>query len=319
MSYIVKPEYMRDIVTFGESYMNGLWDVEDLEELLYQMTMDKTIHKMAARRIVDDKDPIKTHYDIGNDLYQTMLGSTMCYSAGRWEPGDNLDTAQRRKLGNIVEKLDLKPGMTVLDLGCGWGAFGKYCQEQGLGVNVVGVTLSEEQVKIAGQYGRVYLCDYREAEGQYDRVISLGMLEHVTHKHYREYFQTVARCLRPNGIHLYEVTAHNVSHTLFNPWINKYIFPGAMLPSLAQLSKASERLFVTEDVENFGLGYIPTLRQWWANCELARNWLGWRYDEKFWRMWKLYLLWSVVPFRTRDYQHYQVVQTMNRQDQPRRI
>ena len=313
----IDSEYKTDLIRFGEAYVDGLWDADDLEETLYEMSLSKELHRMWPRRIVIEADPMEIHYNLGNDLYQVMLGETLCYSAGRWEDGDDLDSAQRRKFANIVEKLELEPGMRVLDLGCGWGAFAKYCVEQDLGLSILGVTLSTEQTKIAADYCTVRICDYREADGEFDRVISLGMLEHVGHEHYREYFQTVDRCLKPDGIHLYEVTSHNVSHTRFNPWINKYIFPDGMLPSLSQLSRASERLFVTEDVDNFGLGYIPTLRSWWANCERARNWLP--YDERFWRMWKLYLLWSVVPFRTRDYQHYQVVQTKKRARQPRRV
>ena len=272
---LIDSQYTTDIIRFGEAYVEGLWDAEPLEDHLYEMSLNKELHRMATRRIETPADPMEIHYNLGNELYRNMLGSTWCYSAARWQDGDDLDTAQGRKFANIVEKLELEPGMRILDLGCGWGAFGQYCKWERLGVNVDGVTLSTEQAKIAGRYSTVFLCDYRDfaTAAPYDRVISLGMLEHVGHEHYREYFQAVDRYLKPDGIHLYEVTAHNVSHTFFNPWIRKYIFPDGMLPSLAQLSRASERLFVTEDVENFGPQYIETLRAWWANCERARNWL----------------------------------------------
>ncbi len=320
----IDKKHCTDMLAFGESYMNGLWDAEDLEETLFQMIRDRTIHKMSMRRVDFDRDTLMdVHYNLGNDLFEAITGPSLCYTSGRWEmPGDTLEIAQRRKFANIVQKLELKSGMTVLDIGCGWGAFGKYCNGQGLDVSVTGVTLSEEQAKVAGRYCHVHIRDYRDAPahwrtGQYDRVISLGMLEHVGCDQYREYHQAVHRYLKPDGIHLLEVTGHNASHRMFNPWINKYIAPGGMLPSLAQLCKASERLFVIEDIENYALHYVPTLRAWWKNICEAKD--RFDYDERFWRMWEFYLLGSAAALRSRHFQHYQIIQTKGRLNPPKRV
>ena len=308
-------------MTFGEAYMHGLWDVPDLEDTLFEMMRNKTMHKMLMRRVNTNRSSIDVHYDLDNQLYEKMLGSTLCYSAARWEFANDLDIAQTHKLAVVVEKLELEPGMRVLDLGCGWGVFGKYCKDQELDVEVDGVTLSTEQAKVASRYCRVFVQDYREPASlhEYDRVISIGMLEHVGHENYREYFEAVHRYLKPDGIHLFECSAHNASHKTFNPWIRRYIFPDGMLPSLAQLCRASERLFTIEDVENFGMNYIKTCRAWWENCERAKEELSDHYDKTFWRMWKFYLLGSAAAFRSRDFQHYQVVMTKGRLEQPKRV
>ncbi len=316
MSNIAK-QFMGDMVSFGDAYIAGLWEADDLERTLFEMIQEKAFLKMARPRPVngDDRDVIATHYDLGNDLFRAMLGETMAYTCAYWKNTNILDVAQRDKMMRVCQKLELKPGMTVLDLGCGFGAFAKYCE--GRGVIVDGITLSERQAEIASLYGRVSVCDYREATGQYDRVISLGLLEHVGHDHYDDYFRTVDRCLRPNGIHLFQTIAHNATHAMINPWIDKHIFPNAQLPSLSQLCQISERIFTVEDVENFGPDYAKTCRAWWQNCERERPTLN--YSAEFWRMWKLYLLFSAATFRNRGFQLYQVVQTKRRLVQPKRV
>lgn len=330
MSQFVDPAHLIDMLTFGESYMDGLWDVDDLEEHLFQMSRERVFQKMMRPRRVEQApvnlhsrekslEVITTHYDLGNDLFAAMCGETLAYTCGYWKQADNLDDAQRAKLALVAEKIELEPGMKVLDLGCGFGAFAKWIQETPRynGVEVHGITLSQEQAKVARQYGPVEVCDYRDAKGKYDRVISLGLMEHIGYLNYRSYFKTVKRCLNEDGIHLFQTIGHGVSHKTFNPWINKYIFPHGMLPSLTQLCEASERLFTIEDVENFGPDYAKTCRAWWENCDAARSQLP--YDDRFWRMWKFYLLFSAAGFRNREFQLYQVVQTQRRLTQPRRV
>ena len=266
MSHIAD-EYKKNIITFTESYAKGKWDVKDLEDFLFQMMRDKTLRRMWMARYETNEDSMDAHYNLGNDLFEAMLGHSMCYSAARWQFANDLDMAQTHKLKVLVEKLELRPGMSVLDIGCGWGTFAKYCQEADVKVYVDQITLSKEQAKVAKHYSPVRICDYRKATGSYDRVISIGMLEHVGHENYKDYFRTVDRCLKPDGIHIFEFSANNVRHKVFNSWIKKHIFPDGYLPSLAEVLEASERLFIIEDVENFGLDYIKTCRAWWENCE----------------------------------------------------
>lgn len=217
--------------------------------------------------------------------------------------------------------------MTVLDLGCGWGAFAKYIceqQEKGFykGVTVHQITLSEPQARVAEKYGTVEVADYRDAKGQYDAVISIGLFEHVGEKHYKSYMKTVWRCLKPEGIAFIHTNGLAVSHKLFNPWINKYIFPYGMMPSIKQIAEAAERLFIIEDIHNIGTDYIQTLRSWWFNCHQSYTHgplrFSSRYGPKFWRMWKFYLLFSAASFRNRDFQLYHVVLTKKRSQIPPR-
>ncbi len=314
------------MLTFGESYMAGLWDSDDLEETIFEMIQEGAFLKMMRAKQIEPILPskgaevIKRHYDLGNDLFAAMCGPTLSYTCGYWQglKHPDLDLAQAHKMLLVANKIELKPGMSVLDLGCGLGSIAKFYNQIDSGVKVTGVTLSKEQAKIARQFGPVQVCDYSEAEGQYDRVIALGLMEHVGWQGYRKLMRTMARCLKPDGVAFIHTIGRNVSHKIHNPWINKYIFPNSMLPSMSQIAQAAERIFVIEDVHNIGLDYPPTIRAWWANCERAKASLP-QYDETFWRMWKFYLLLGAASFRSRDYQLYHIVLTKRRDRIPARI
>ncbi len=316
----VAERFRTDMLTFGESYMAGLWDSDDLEETIFEMIQEGAFLKMMRAKQIEPILPskgaevIKRHYDLGNDLFAAMCGPTLSYTCAFWRNCVTLDAAQNAKLQLVGRKIELKPGMSVLDLGCGLGAFARHFWD----CDVTGVTLSEEQAKIARTFGPVQVCDYSEAKGQYDRVIALGLMEHVGWQGYRKLMRTMARCLKPDGVAFIHTIGRNVSHKIHNPWINKYIFPNSMLPSMSQIAQAAERIFVIEDVHNIGLDYPPTIRAWWANCERAKASLP-QYDETFWRMWKFYLLLGAASFRSRDYQLYHIVLTKRRDRIPARI
>jgi cyclopropane-fatty-acyl-phospholipid synthase len=256
------------------------------------------------------------HYDIGNSFFQAMLGKRMVYSCGYWREAADLDSAQAAKLDLICRKLDLRPGMRVLDIGCGWGEALKFAAERH-GVHGVGVTVSEEQAQFArelcaGLPVEIRVQDYREVgkgDGgeRFDRIWSIGMFEHVGVKNYRAYFETVRRCLAADGLTLLHTIGGNLSTNHTDPWIAKYIFPNSMIPSAQQLAAASEGLFVIEDWHNFGADYDRTLMAWRANFDAAWPSLRERYGERFQRMWRFYLAASAATFRSRRDQLWQVV------------
>ena len=256
------------------------------------------------------------HYNLGNDLYSAMLGRRLVYSCGYWRgrngaPLEDLDAAQEAKLDLVCRKLGLQPGMRVLDIGCGWGEALKFAAER-YGISGVGVTVSREQAAYARELCQglpieIRLQDYRELDERFDRSFSLGMFEHVGVKNYRTYFEVARRCLGDDGLFLLHTigTNRSVHHT--DPWIGKYIFPNSMLPSAAQITQASEGLFVLEDWHNFGADYDRTLQAWRANVERAWPALDARYDERFRRMWRFYLAGSMATFRARHSQLWQLV------------
>ncbi len=238
------------------------------------------------------------HFDVGNELYKAMLDERMIYTCGYWARANNLEQTQQHKLDLVCRKLDLRKGMKVLDIGCGWGGFAKFAAQQ-YGVEVVGITISQAQVDLATEYCRelpieIRLQDYRALEDKFDAIVSLGMFEHVGHKNYRAYMAIARKCLKNNARFLLHTIGKNSSRPGVDPWIAKYIFPNGETPSMRQISAAIEPYMVIEDVHNFGPDYDLTLMAWfnnfdnaWAN--LKQNYPGKNYTERFYRMWKYYL------------------------------
>jgi cyclopropane-fatty-acyl-phospholipid synthase len=251
------------------------------------------------------------HYNAGNSLYQFMLDRRMTYTCAYWKNAKNLDEAQEAKLDLVCKKIGLKPGMKVLDIGCGFGSFMKFAVEK-YGVTAVGVSVSEEQIKLGME-----LCkglpiefrfqDYREITGKYDRIVSIGMIEAVGYKNFRKFFKVVSEALNDEGLFLLHTIGYHISTTIGDPWIDKYIFPNGLLPSLNQLSRAAERLFIVEDLHNFGADYDKTLMAWHKNFEAHWPELKHNYNQRFYLMWRYYLLQCAGIFRARKGQLWQIV------------
>jgi len=311
----------------GESYMDGWWEVERLDELVArvlsaglrnQVRITPEIIKTVAWSTIQNRQSIGKagknaahHYNVGNDLYKLMLDKRMIYSCGYWKNADNLDKAQEDKLELICQKLGLKEGMSLLDIGCGWGGFAKYAAEK-YKVSVVGITPAAEQVKLARERTKglpveIKRLDYREISGTYDRIVSIGMLEHVGPKNYKDFFNRCKQMLKDEGIMLHHTIGNNRSVMATDVWIDKYIFPGGVIPSLAQISKAVERNLIIEDVHNFGPDYDKTLMAWHSNFTKHYPELKDSYDERFYRMWEFYLLSCAGAFRARNIQLWQIV------------
>ena len=251
------------------------------------------------------------HYNIGNDLFSAMLDKRLVYTCGYWKDAKTLDEAQENKLDLVCKKLNLKAGRSVLDIGCGWGSFAKFAAEK-YGAKVLGVTVSEEQVELGkklceGLPVEIRLQDYRDVTGQFDHVVSLGMFEHVCSPNYDTYMKVVNHCLRDEGLFLLHTIGNDYTDKNVDPWINKYIFPNSMLPSIEQIGKSIEHLFVMEDWQNFGADYDQTLMAWFLNFEKAWPSLKEKYNERFYRMWKYFLLACAGTFRARQMQLWQVV------------
>ena len=315
----------------GESYMDEWWDAESLDGFLFHLLtarLDQRVHgageiwdALRARLLnLQSRDRSREvgerHYDLGNDLYAAMLGKRLVYSCGYWTQADgrvlaDLDAAQDAKLDLVCRKLRLRPGMRVLDIGCGWGEALKFAAER-YGVSGVGITISKQQADYArdlcnGLPIEIRLQDYRELHEPFDTAFSIGMFEHVGAKNYRGYLEVVRRCLPDGGLFLLHSigTNRSVSHT--DPWIGRYIFPNSMLPSAAQIALAADGLLVIEDWHNFGPDYDRTLQAWRDNVERAWPSLPARYGPRFQRMWRFYLAASMATFRSRNSQLWQVV------------
>lgn len=336
----------------GEAYMDGWWDASALDVFIHkalgahlekEFTLNLTSAKAILRSFLFNLQSNQrarrvgeVHYDLGNDLYQAMLGTRMVYTCGYWNPSTSsgqgaqtLDEAQEAKLDLVCRKIGLKSGDRVLDIGCGWGSFAKYAAEN-YGATVVGITISKEQAMLArelcnGLPIEIRVQDYREvnpstllgAGETFDHIVSLGMFEHVGVKNYRTYFEVAEKCLKENGLFLLHTIGYKESHIAAEPWIDKYIFPGCLLPSIAQIGKAIEGLFILEDLHNFGADYDKTLMAWFKNFDAAWPMLRAKYaspgedaehrGERFYRMWKYYLLACAGTFRARDMQLWQIV------------
>ncbi len=316
---------------FGDAYVDGWWDCDAIDELnfrclradlsrrfrLNRVTLgryvkERLLNLQSRRRAFSNGE---AHYDLGNDLFEAMLDRRLVYSCGYWEDAATLEEAQEAKLELVCRKLHLEPGMRILDIGCGWGSFVQYAAERH-GCEAVGITVSGEQVAFARERCRglpveVRLQDYRDVEGPFDRVVSIGMFEHVGPKNHRAFMRTVERCLADGGLFLlhFFATRRTWPNLLDTEviWITRRIFPGGVVPSLKQVGAALDGLFVTEDLHNFGAHYDPTLLAWFERFDRSWPRLRARYGDRFYRMWKYYLLTWAGAFRSRKYQVWQLV------------
>ncbi len=321
-------------IGLGEAYMDGWWDANELDTFIYtvlaarlntKIEMNLTSVLAGAKAIFFNLQSSarafnigEVHYDLGNDLYEAMLDKRMVYTCGYWS-GDpramTLDDAQEAKLDLVCKKRGWKKGDRILDIGCGWWSFAKFAAEK-YGASVVGITVSKEQAvlaqeRCAGLPVEIRVQDYRDVNETFDHIVSLGMFEHVGVKNYRTYFEVARRCLKDDGIFLLHTIGQNRSRVAGDLWVDRYIFPGALIPSPSQVGKAIEGLFVAEDMHNFGADYDTTLMAWFKNFDAAWPSLREKYGDRFYRMWKYYLLSCAGAFRARDTQLWQVVLSKN--------
>ena len=254
------------------------------------------------------------HYDIGNDLFAVMLDKTMTYTCGYWSNDvQTLEQSQLAKLDLVAKKLDLRPGMKVLDIGCGWGGAAKHFSSH-YGVKVLGITISKEQVNYAqeqckGLNVEIRLVDYRDLNEEFDAIYSIGMFEAVGYKNYRNFFEVVRRCLKSDGAFLLHTIGSDISTTSTDPWVEKYIFPNGMMPSAKQITEACEGLFSIADWHNFGTDYDKTIMCWYENFTTNYKLIKEKYDERFYRMWTYWLLISAASFRTKANHLWQILYT----------
>ena len=334
--HVLKPELYRRVITqgnlgLGEAYMEGWWDCDRLEEFFCRIIGSNAEDKVSSpvmligkafsqlynmQRISRAFKVAEKHYNIGNDLFKAMLDKRMLYSCAYWKVASNLEEAQEKKLDLIFQKLQLKPGMNVLDIGCGWGGAAQFAAEK-YGVTVHGVTVSTEQAAIAreccaGLPVKIEVVDYRKLRGSFDRIYSIGMFEHVGYKNYREYFKVVDQCLKKDGLTLLHTIGGNRSSTCVEPWANKSNFPNANVPSASQITANYEGLFTLEDWHVFTYDdYARTLLAWYENIEKSWPLLQPRYNEEFQRMWRYYLLSCTGGFRARHNQLWQLLLSKN--------
>ncbi|MBS9438512.1 cyclopropane fatty acyl phospholipid synthase [Photorhabdus noenieputensis] len=315
----------------GESYMAGWWDCERLDIFFYRVLRAGLENKMpnnlkdtmriAITRLRNLQTPKRSwivghqHYDLGNDLFTRMLDPYMQYSCGYWKQAKTLEQAQLDKLKLICEKLELSPGMTLLDIGCGWGGLSAYAAKN-YGVSVTGITVSAEQQKYAQKQCsnldvKIILKDYRDLHEQFDRVVSVGMFEHVGPKNYATYFDVVQRNLKPDGLFLLHTIGSNKVKASADPWISKYIFPNGCLPSIEQIAHTSKNCFVMEDWHNFGADYDRTLMAWYERFIASWPEIQNNYSPTFKRMFSYYLNACAGAFRARDIQLWQVIFSLN--------
>jgi cyclopropane-fatty-acyl-phospholipid synthase len=326
----------RGSLGFGEAYVNGWWDCDDLEELVYRLVVSdlrglayRLPGVVLARRLAAltnrqtrrlSREVAERHYDFGNDLFSAFLGRYKIYSCGLFRGGSDLDEAQLAKLHLICKKLDLRPGERLLDVGGGWGEIARFAAEH-YGARVTSINISEEQMSLARERCRgldveIVRCDYRSVRGTFDKIMAIAMFTHVGPHNYRGFMETMHRALAPGGVFLMEGVWGNASQTIGDPWVDRYIFPNAVIPSGAQTFAAFERLFVAEDLHNFGPDYALTLRAWNANFQAAWPSLRARYDERTRRLFEYYFLAMAALFRARAMQNWHLVLTKAPAPQP---
>lgn len=313
----------------GEAYMDGDWECERIDDMIARiLAVDLNNQALGLGRLRAVSDVLRAkllnlqskkrafqvgqeHYDIGNDLFERMLDPHMIYSCAYWENADDLNQAQEDKLRMICRKLQLSPGERLLDIGCGWGGLAAYAAKH-FGVTVVGVTISKEQqayaqARCAGLPVTIALMDYRDLNESFDKIVSVGMFEHVGEKNYPVYFDTAARLLKDQGLFLLHTIGGDVTTRATDPWINRYIFPNGKIPSARDIGISIEGRFLIEDWHNFGRDYDKTLMAWHANFERTWPEFAENYSPRFYRMWRYYLLSCAGYFRSRQGQLWQLV------------
>ncbi len=320
----------------GEAYMDGWWDCPRLDEFFCRVLKSRldvavkggpaylalllpgvffNLQSKARAGII-----AKRHYDLDNDLFLSFLDPYNQYSCAFFSGTDDLGEAQRKKLELICRKTALKSTDHLLDIGCGWGGFAKYASEN-YACTTTAVNISRKQIRYAKQFCRdlpvrFLKCDYRDIRGAFDKIVSVGMFEHVGWNNYRTFMQVAHRCLKDGGIFLLQTIGGNESTRSCDPWVARYIFPNGMLPSMAQISRSVEGLFTVEDWHNLGPHYDKTLMAWNQNFQNAWPRLKTRHDEGFKRMWEYYLLSCAGAFRARSIHVWQIVLTKYGTDQP---
>ncbi len=319
---------LRGSLAVGEAYMNQQWESRNLALWFDKILAHQGVHKGLSTLILDQLSRIRNRqtrsdtelmargtYDVGEDLLTSMLGAHMQYSCAYWvDDSLSLDEAQQAKFDLIARKLDLQPGMKVLDIGCGYGSLMNYLKHD-YQVEIVGLSVSADQKKYAVEHypeiaDNFLLEDYREfcyrTDQVFDRIVSVGMLCHVGYKNYRKFFECARHCIRDDGLFLLHCIGNNNSTTAGDPWIDKYIFHGGMLASPKQVLEASEPQFFAEDVHNFGYSYHKTTDEWLRRSRLFfASEENWKYDARFQRMWEYYLTLCSANFKKRHIQLYQ--------------
>ena len=330
----------------GELYMDGRLTVEDgtildlLELVVGANRFEDGGHKGRLRkkplkglakwfrrnRAAASRRNVAHHYDLDERLYELFLDRDRQYSCAYFtDPSNSLDQAQADKLAHVAAKLDLRPGMRVLDIGSGWGGMALYLNRVA-GVEVLGVTLSTEQLTVARRRAeeagvadkvRFELMDYRAVKGRFDRIVSIGMFEHVGAAHFGEFFGHCRELLAADGVMLLHTIGKYGRAGGPDPFTDKWIFPGYFVPSLSQMQQASESVrLITTDVETLRLHYALTLRHWLANCAANRDEIVALYDERFYRMWEFYLAGGIVAFEQGAMNNYQVQYVRDRRALP---
>lgn len=319
----------------GESYMDGWWDCEKLDEFFFRLCRShlyNQFYSYTSLGLITCKNAIinqqtrkkseevaKLHYDLSNKMYEYMLGKSMAYTCGYWKESNNLDDAQFAKYDLICRKLRLENKDTVLEIGCGRGGLAKYMAEK-YGCRVIAFDISKEASSYASQLCEglpvtIYQADYRDVDIYhpnqmlFDKIVSVGVLEHIGYKNYEMFLDISLSLIKKNGIFLLHSIGCDDTKNYCDPWINKYIFPNGMLPSLLQLSRAFEKRFVVEDFHNFGAYYDKTLMAWYENLNHHWDDLSSEFDERFHRMMNYYLLACAGSFRARNMHLWQFVLT----------
>jgi len=317
----------------GEAYVAKYWDCVSLDVLFTKIInlqnnifpFDKTNdHNKNLQTREKSFEVQNIHYNIDYNFYVQMLGTSMAYSCGYWKNVKSLDDAQNAKFKLICDKLEIKPTDHVLDIGCGYGSLMLY-MVQNYGCKCTGVNISKEQLLYARKTCKNYPihfleCDYRDIpEYKFDKIVSVGFCEHVGYKNYEEFINVAHSRLKDDGLFLLHTIGGNISTKSGDAWLDKYIFPNGMLPSIAQLGRAIENKFVMEDWHNFGPDYDKTLMAWYENYLVGKNSGTINVSDKFDRIWKYYLLSCAGCFRSRHCQLWQIILSKSRKTAYRSI